>query len=160
MLHFYVGHLYSSYLLMFALPNFKPCTLSPTPPYHTHLVMCILRRGWGTSCVTHGHGLTSSGIKAGPGPGVNVSDSERMTCYSTLYVGWHVISWQMSCNLTLWLGAWLWCQYQQQRATETLFHNSCCLACHILTYVMWFDTGARLAVSLLCQWKVCCGDQH
>ena len=36
--------------------------------------------------VTHGCGLTSPGFKAGPGPGVNVSDSERMTCYSTLYI--------------------------------------------------------------------------
>ena len=49
-------------------------------------VMWALRRGRGTSRVTHGRGLTSLGVKAGPGPGVNVSDSERMACYVTLYV--------------------------------------------------------------------------
>ena len=29
---------------------------------------------------------TSSGIKVGPGPGFNIRDSERLTCYSILYV--------------------------------------------------------------------------
>ena len=38
------------------------------------------KEGWGTSHVTHGHGLTSSGIKVRPRPDVNVSDSEKMTC--------------------------------------------------------------------------------
>ena len=76
-------HPYMSFIISFYFFNFIPFTLSSR---YIHLVMWALRRGRGTSCFTHRCGLTSSGVKAGPGPGVNVSDSERMTCYVRPYI--------------------------------------------------------------------------
>ena len=57
------------------------CTISYTSGY-----VGFKEGGGGTYHVTHRHGPTSLGIKTGPGPGVNVSNSERLTYYSTLYV--------------------------------------------------------------------------
>ena len=76
---------------------------------------------------------------------------------------WHAIQYftlhsmpsgQMSCNLTLELGAW------HNISNSERLNTLCCLACHILTDVMWFDTRARSAFSLSCQRPVFCSGEH
>ena len=81
--HPYMSFPISFYFLTFALLNFIPCTLSSNTPCHTYMVMWALRRA---PPVSHGHGLSTSGVKARHEPGANVNDSERVTCYATLYI--------------------------------------------------------------------------
>ena len=54
--------------------------------------MWVLTRWQGTSHVIHGRGLTSSGVKAGPRPDVNVTDSERMLCNTLRCIVWHILT--------------------------------------------------------------------